>query len=416
MKSTNGNRFLPSLFFLPAFLIAAFILVVQKEVPQAQKEFALNEPAPRTVFSPTHLTFENEEETARERAEKVSQVLPVYAVDPKIKKTISARIEEILKDPLTKSEGAEGLLKALTLLAGRFFNDGVLEDSEKKKLFDSGKTRILVTDPEKKTEERSVKDLLSVSEIQQKASGFLGEEGIKDRALRSAALEIFNPLVRPNLFFDEAESRARLKQAFDSAAPVMEELKTGEMVIQKGYLVTAKEQKRLIQIQKKLAEKETQNRLVTVGLLVFLGLGLLFLYLRQFEPKQIYSPRFLLLVLASFLVTLVVERILLLFPGASPYLLPGAVASVLLTVFWGPSLGMAGALSISIFSVSLAEFRLEIFSMMLLGSLVAAFAAQKIRKRIHFFKIGIAVGLVNTAVLMWIGSQRLTPLVPLRVK
>ncbi len=402
MKNTSASKPL----FLGAFVVLVFLITAQKGETPAPKEFVIDEPAPRTVFSPIRMVFVDEAETARRRQEKESQVLPVYAFDPKVKNLVSSRVERAMKElAKTQKEGEEGgierLSKALAAAFERLFKEGVLEDARKKELLDSGKSRIQGFDPETKAlEEKEVKGLLSVSEAKEKVAVMLEKEGVKERAEREKGLEIFTKVIQPNLFFDEDETKERVKQVLASVAPVTEEVKRGEMVIQKGLWVTQKQQERLTQIQKKMAQKRVQTRLVTVSLVVFLGLALVFFYLRQFESKESNSPRFLALILAALLATLAAEKITVLIPGSSLYLLPGALAGILLTILWSPRLGLLGPLSMPLLSAPLAEFRLEIILMVLVGSLTGCFAARGIRKRVHFLKVGLAVGLVNAAVLI----------------
>lgn len=384
----------------------------------------VHEPAPRSVFSPLHVSFVDEEETVRLREEKEARVPPVYSLDPKVKKSVLKQVNEISsglagtrnrkdsfqfswplspasREFLLKSESVAEALQALTWVLERFLSDGILEDTAKKELQSSGRQRIERWDPEAKTAvEREVKDLVSVSEKKEKASILLDKEGVKDRVLRTPVLEMFEHLAPPNLFFDESETKAHLKRAHEEVPPVMEEVKRGEMIVQKGLLVTQKQQERLIQVQKKMSAQQVRNRLVTVGILVFLGLALVFLCLKHFEPKNFHAPKFLTLVLTILLLTLAVERLMLLIPGTSFQLLPGALAAILLTILWSPTLGIVGALSISILSSPLAEFRLEIVLMLLLSSLAGSFAAQGVRKRIQFLKVGLLVGAVNAAVLL----------------
>ncbi len=407
MKNTKTNKLFIALLFFLAFFLAVFIIVARKELTPAQMEFAVNEPAPRTVFSPIYLTFVDEEETARLQKEKQSEVLLVYALEPKVKRSVSKRAQEILKERVPthakdkKSQVLEETSKALTLLMERFLSEGILEDAKKKELKDSGISKIRKLSPDKKTDsEIEVKDQITLTDAKDQAAVFLDKEGFKNREAHAMVLEIFKEVVQPNLFYDEAQTRERLKRASDSVVPVMEEIKRGEMIIQKGLLVTPKGQRRLIHIQKKMAEKQAANRLLTVSFLVFLGLGLSFLYLQLFQPKQLNSPRFVILILTIFLLTLLIEKINLLISGSSLYLLPGALGSVLLTILWGPPAGILSAFTLSILSIPLAEFRLEIILMLLLGSLVGSFTARRIRKRIHFLKVSLAVGAVNSAVLL----------------
>lgn len=407
MKSTNGNRLSLLFLFLLTFGVAVSVIIIQKGEPSVQKEFLIGEPAPRTVFSPIHLVSVDEEETSRRRKEEEAKALPIYTLDLKVKQTLSQRMEEIFKELgstrpfLLEPTVQERIFKALMVIFERLLNDGILEDSGKKELVDSGRLHIQRINPQTKdTDTREIKNLMSVSEIKKKASLLLEKEGLKDREPRAVAVDIFTRAVQPNLFFDEAKTKERLKQAVDSVENVTEEVKRGEMVLQKGLLVTPKQQQRLVQIQKRMAQKQVQSRLLTVSLFVFLGLGLSFLYLKQFEPKEVHSVRFFALVLSTFLITLAIEKVTLLIPGSSPYLLPGALASIVLTILWSPAVGILGALTLSLFSAPLAEFHLEVILMVLLGSLTGSFVAKGIRKRIHFFLVGLAVGVVNAAVLV----------------
>ena len=149
-----------------------------------------------------------------------------------------------------------------------------------------------------------------------------------------------------------------------------------------------------------MAAREARNRLFNVSLFVLLGLGITFFYLRAFEPKMFYQAKPLTLTLATFLVVLGIERTVLLFPGSNLYLLPGALASILLTILWGPNLGLLAALTLPLFSLPPVDLHFEIILMLFLGSLAGVFTARGIRKRIHFLKIGLAVGAVSSAVLV----------------
>ncbi len=426
MKSLSENKLFLALAFLAAFFLSTFILTAQGRPSPVSKEFPLNEPALRSVFSPIHLVYVNEEETARLRREKESGVPPVYSLDSKVKRNNSSQVEAFFKklnrarekkklesfrmpwelsgevrELLLKPEAPEEVAKALTLASERFLGEGILPDEEKKRLFDSDRPRVVRLDPESKAEEeKELKDILNVSEAKEKAPSLLEKEGIRDGKVRQAASEIWNHTLQPNLFFDAELTGERLKQASDAVPAVTEEVKRGEMIAQKGLLVTKEQQRRLIQLQKKMAERQVRSRLVTVGVLVSLGLALVFLFFRQFEPKKFRSPRYVVLVLTVLVLTLGIERMNVLIPGSSSYLLPGGLAAVLLTILWNPAAGVLGALAGSIFSVPLSEFRLDVTLMLLAGALAGVFAAQKIRKRIHFVRIGLVTGLVNGAVIL----------------
>lgn len=430
MKSSRGNRLFLFFVFLVSFLWGTFILVAQKNPLPIEKEFLINEPAPRSVFSPIHILLVDEEKTAQLRREKEATILPLYSLDPKTKSLVSSRLESLLKDlneaekkatlesfsypwPLSSfsrevlldREDRQRVFQALALLADRFFKEGILEDAEKKKLVDSSQTRIQKLDSQTGTEEvRDVKDLASVSEVRPKAIFLLDKERFKNRRLRETVLEIFAWVVQPNLFFDESRTKERIKRALESVSPVAEEIKRGEMIVQRGLLVTAEQQQKLILVQKKMAEEEARSRLLTNGIFVFLGLAFSFFYLGQFEPRRFFSPPFVISVFVIFLVTLAFEKAALLFPSFSLYLLPAPLAAILLTILWNPTTGILGALILPFVSTPLVEFRLDILLMLLAGSLAGVFSAYRIRKRIHFLRIGLAMGIANLTLLFGYSS------------
>lgn len=410
--------------------MGTFVLVVQKTPPQIEKEFLVGEPAPRSVFAPVRLLLVDEEKTGQLRREKEAAVFPVYSQDPKIRLSVHTRLEELLKNlndaekraklesfsypwplsPPTREllldvESRAKVFQTVKLLVERLFREGILEDTEKKKLIDSAKTRIQKVDSQSGAEEvRDVKDLASISDLRPKALLLLDRERIKNRKLREASLEIFAWMVQPNLFFDESKSKERVKRALDAAPPIAEEIKRGEMIVQKGLLVTPDQQEKLIQAQKKMSQEEARSRLLTNSIFVFLALAFSFLYLRQFEPKGLLSPSRVILVFTVFLVTLALEKAALLLPASAPHLLPAALAAILLTILWNPTVGILGALALPILSAPLVEFRLEVILMLFVGSLMGVFSAYRIRKRIHFLRIGLAVGLVNVILLFGYSS------------
>lgn len=393
MKNSIGNRLLSSLLFLLAFVLGTLILVVQRPAPEIQREFVIGEPAPRTVFSPLYVKFQNEEETAKRRNIKQSEVPPIYALQTK---ATEAMAHDFFSEPQTKEE----VSKALTLLFEGLVKKGVMEDARKKDLSGSGRLRIRLLDPATKAEtEKEVKELLSVSEAKEKAWNLLEKEGIRERSAREAAVGIFSKSLKPNLIFDEPATQERLKQALEAVEPVMEEVKRGELIVPRGLLVTRDHERRLVQVHRKMAKKQTQSRFLAAALFVLLGLGFSFLYLRQLEPKEFRSPGSLILLLSVLGLTLLIERVTLLVPNSSVYLLPGALAALLLTILKGPRVGILGALAVPVLSLPLAEFRIEIVLMLLTGSLAGVLAARGVRKRIHFLKLGLAVGIVNSLVL-----------------
>lgn len=414
----KDSRLLAFLLYFAAFSAAAALLIAEKRTSPVEKEFFLNEPAPRTVFSPFRLSFVDENETRFQREQKRSEALPVYSFDPDVAQALGKNIDAALKE-LSPSQpflgipgNQERIRKALDAVLQRMFSAGILEDSHKETLLVPPRAQIRRWNPETKVfETRGAKDLWNVTEARQKADFFLQKEGLREKDLRSAAAGIFDRLVKPNLFYSEKLTREQLQQGMDSVAPVIEEIKRGEMITQKGLFVTEKQRDRLIQLQKKMAQKQVRGRFMAIGLFVFLGLAFGFFYLRQFAPREAESPRVLALIFSVLLLTLGIEKLMLFVPGIPMVLLPAALAVLLLTILKGPVFGLYAAFAITLFSAPLTEFRMENVLMIFVGSLAGTFAAKKISKRVDFLKVGLWVGLAHTFVLMasaWSQEGRFT--------
>ena len=87
----SKNKLFTPLLFIGWFVLSLFMLMAEKGERPAEKEFLVNEPAPRTVFSPMRLTLVNEQETARLQEEAAGKTLPVYTLDSKVKPAAISR-------------------------------------------------------------------------------------------------------------------------------------------------------------------------------------------------------------------------------------------------------------------------------------------------------------------------------------
>ncbi|HXV27640.1 MAG TPA: HDIG domain-containing protein [bacterium] len=415
--------------FLLSFLLASFIIIFDREPMMRGHEFVIGEPSPRTLFSPFELNFVDEKATALLREQKSREVPLVFRSNPQVLKQTRSQVEVLfsalyqikkkkegdvvlvdIKPPLALSPDSSRLLlegdtleqtrKLLETLLERYLNQEIIDDQTKVGLGELKGGELLIVNPETKTDKViAVKNLATVTDVRNGAEQGLKEMVPKDQRLRSAVSEIFGAVLKPNLSLAPNETKNRRSKAAESVPAVQEEVKKDELIVQRGMLITADEKLRLEMIQKEMAKQKVKNKLFAVGLELFLAYLLMFLYLLFFERKTLFSVRNVLLIHAILLVSLLICKAVSMWLSISPYLMPVALAPLLLTLLMGPRLGFLGAVISAVFAAPLTDLNSEIVLGALLSSAAGIFAAFHARKRIHFLKIGAAIGCSYFAVI-----------------
>ncbi len=415
--------------FFFSLTLATLIIAFEREPMMRWHEFIVGEPAPRTLFSPFKLTYVNEKATDLARREKSQEIPFVFKKNLKVSKEGRTRIEKLfstlhqLKEktgsavnletpelPITISQDSikrlleenalEEARKHLETLLERFLNQEMMEDQTKAGLGELKVQEVSVLDSEAKSEKvLPLHRIATLQDIRNAAGENLKQDIPKDPRMRDCLFEIFNAVLIPNIIFDLKETKNRRAKAAESVPPVQEEIKKDELVVQRGMLITADEKIRLEMIQKELAKQKVKNKLLAVSLLLFLAYLLMFSYLFFFEKKALFSLRVVILIHTILLLSLVFCKAVILWPNASIYLMPVALAPLLLSLLTNPRLGfLAGAVS-AVLSAPLTDFNSEIIVATWLASAAGIFAALRVRKRIHFLKVGAAIGFTYFVVI-----------------
>ncbi len=419
----------PAGLFFFSFLLAALIIVFEREPLMRWHEFVVGEPAPRTLFSPFKLLYENEKDTALLREEKSREVPLVFRNHPKALEQARAKIEilfsslhqvkeksgshaklEELKLPIMMSYDSirflleknmlEEARKHLETLLERFLNQEVIDDQTKLGLSELKANEVLVLNQELKSEKRvAVKQIAALQDIAKAAGESLKQELPKDHRMRDAVFEIFTEVLRPNLIFDLKETRDRRAKAEGWVLPVQEEIKKDELVVQRGMLITPDAKMRLEAIQKELLKQKVKSKLLAVSLLLFLAYLLMFFYLFFFERKALMSLRYEVLIHGTLLLSLGFCKAFTLGSIVSIYLMPVALAPLLLALLVNPRIGFLSGAVLAVLVAPLTDFNPELMVAAWLASAASIFAALRVRKRIHFLKVGAAIGLTEFVVI-----------------
>lgn len=414
--------------FLVSYILAVFILCLDREPRQGAFLFPEGEPAPRHVFAPFEISFPNEKATAFQKEAASRMVSDVYDIDAKQNGAVFTALNEFF-DSLKQSKASpnqdiiwdqikvnlsSASVKAIMgedipflqewakRTVKRFLDQGMMDFSRKMELVNEGKRMIMVRGFSEGAKERLValRLLRTKSDAVQECERLAQEDFFKNRKLRTALAELLDEVMVSNLGFNEAETAARQKRAYNEASGVIDEIKKGQMIVQRGSIVTSEIHRRLEAISAKQFSKQVQLKVLGIGLLVFLLYLVFGLFLRHFESGTFASFKKLLLLHGLLLVVLVAERYALNMPyGYVHYLLPACVYPLALSLLLNRRVGYFSAIVIAVFNALLTNFDTEVFLYSLLGSVIGTFSAIGLRKRSQFLMVSSSIGLANFAVI-----------------
>ncbi len=423
---------LRGLLFVAGFLLATLILVAEKAPELGTEEFVVGEPAPRTVFSPFNLVLEDESATSALRQKKQAEILPLYGINPEVSGNILKKVGKVFElaskvssEKKSKDAGAfsaafselplalpedtfrevvhakdlSGLRKKIENFLTRFLKEGIFDEAEKSKLLDSGVETVNLL-RENSTERLSkVAELPTVGEMQIAAEEALNQKSFKEQDLKGLFLVFSEVSLEPNLVSQDEVLKERRQKAAQSIPPVEVKIKKNELVVQRGMLVSAQQKMKIQEIQKKRVEKKILNQFLGIGTIAFLIFLLTFIYLYAFDRKILMSFRMSSLILSVFLLTLFLCKIVALWPNASYFLMPVALAPLLLVLLSCPRMALFSAAAVTVLAMPLSGFSVDAMLGGFISSVACTFAAMKVRKRVQFLRLGAVVGGVYFVVL-----------------
>ncbi len=245
--------------------------------------------------------------------------------------------------------------------------------------------------------------------------------GIK-RTQRKVLMGVLQQLLRPSLTFNQQETELRRQQAYDEIAPVLFQVKKGEMIVREGERVTA------TQITKLGALREIGRDNSTLQL----ALGLIICILvfcasaHRFVQSSIrkYNPdvRDLLFLACTTLVFFVLVKIsLVIATGLSStvefidftsyyYAIPFAMGAMLVRIILNSETALIFSVCVSWLVGVLFGNSLFITLYVLTASLVGAHGVRHCKERSNIYRAGVWVALVNAGILFGIHLMAGKPL------
>ncbi len=203
------------------------------------------------------------------------------------------------------------------------------------------------------------------------------------------AIALFNSAVQPNFNFSESQTSERISEAIEGISLTKGAVTAGEVIIRRGDLITEERLNRLRSLEAARATRasniEIFLRYFGNALLIFSMFMTFLIYLYLYR-KPIYddNSRFVLVFLALGLL-LGVGAFLSRLDTISDYIVPLALAPILLTIIFDSRVGLMSTLTIAMIMGVMNGYSFEFTTATIVASSMGVYTVRDVRKRSQFF-------------------------------
>ena len=398
-KVTRGFILRQVLFGLGLALLTAFILVFS-----FPNDFDLvpGDVAPRDIRSPKDFTYISEIRTGQAQREAVRQVATVYTpLDSSIAREQYDRARQVLaylRELRADIYASEPQSYAWTLAVPELADLPLSTVNLILKISETSWNRVQIEfldllDQVMRQQRIREEDLASVrTGISARVALDLGQ----DEAI--VVSDLVKRFLRPNVFYDETATEAARQTAQDAVGPTSRKLRSGEVIVREGNIVSELDVEALDQLG--LVAQEWNWYDFGMALLLSCAATLsLGLYLWRFQPEALKRARSEVLLFLLLTLFLLLARALTTSGDLLPYLFPGAALAMLLTT----TVGLPSAAGVMIYmggvSGWLAGRSLGFAILVALSGIVGALTLPRYEQTGTIFRSGLLSGVFGALTL-----------------
>ncbi|MDR8391768.1 HDIG domain-containing protein [Aliifodinibius sp. S!AR15-10] len=262
---------------------------------------------------------------------------------------------------------------------------------------------ITVRDLKERTERTySVANVRDIQEVKEYARFQLSRSYFDEIA--TAGSQIFNQVIQPNLIFNQNDTQARITEALSNISTTKGAVSQGQVIIRKGDLVNQEKANWL----ESLAEARAQNASDTERWLRYLGdilsifaiTTVFFFYLYLYRRYIFENNAMLLLVFIAMSVICVASSITYELNSISPYIVPVAVAPIILTIIFDSRVGLLSTICLALLTGLIIGNNFEYVAATTVACSLGLFSVRDIKKRSQFFFITPGIVFTSYAITM----------------
>ena len=386
------------------------------------------------ITAPRTLTFLDEEKTEELKQMAAERAPKVYEEDSNINSTINRNLDiifaavkteknnfienKILKENKSKAErNDENSEPNSSSVENSSFDFNNLTEEEKNSLTANIKSKInfdiedrtisvlLNTDTEELNQLQKYSQNLITEQLSQRilpsdipdASENLRQSAMEldiSREQRLAVSSILTAVIEPNMFLNSEETEKRRQEAVSQVEPVKRTVRQGEIIVRKGDVVQPED---IVVLEKLGLQKSRINYLNIFGtlLIVLILILLLGFYFRKYQPDIWNSNTKILLIELLIFIVVMLAKIFTIFQNPfMDYLVPTAMASILLTVLIDSQTALISTIFLSFLIAPVFNMNTNIVLTSFLAGLVGVFSVSRVKERGDLIRAGFNVSLV----------------------
>ncbi len=398
-KVTRGFILRQVLFGLGLTLLTAFVLVFS-----FPNDFDLvpGDVVPRDIRSPKDLTYISDIRTEQAQREAVRQVAPVYTTpDFNIAREQYDRARQVLaylRELRADIYASEPQSYAWTLAVPELVDLPLSTVNLILKMPDTSWNRVQIEfldllDQVMRQQRIREEDLESV---RAGVSARVALDLEQDEAI--VVSDLVKRFLRPNAFYDETATEAARQEAQEAVGPTSITLRSGEMIVRVGNIVSELDMEAL----NELGLVAQEWNWFDFGMAFLLSCAATFslgLYLWRFQSETLTKARSEVLLLLLLILFLLLARALTTSGELLPYLFPGAALAMLLTT----TVGLPSAVGVMIYMGAvcgwLAGRSLGFAVLVTLSSVVGALTLPRYEQTGAIFRSGLLSGVAGALTL-----------------
>ncbi len=254
-----------------------------------------------------------------------------------------------------------------------------------------------------------------------RASGFLSMRAelafASNPEMRRAAVGIMGQFLEPNLRFDKEATERNKKAELQAIRKEKGWVYKDEKIIKANERITDMHWDELMSLARYKRTRLSQSSiwrflLPPLGRLFFVAFPILFFgfYLYNFRRRIFASNSALILFSISLAGLVIILNIIISQQYLSPYLVPIAIVSMLVTIAYDLETGLFLTFSAALLIGILSGFKLDVAFVGIAAGTVATFSVRKVRHRHEFYRSIIYLSLVYFGTVYIIESLKLTPI------
>lgn len=388
--------------FLTAVISAVLLIDF---LPSNQVILDAGDVASVDILAPYDLTYMSTIRTKQATDAQAASVKDIYdPPDPSIARQQEVRARQILDyistvrvDPYATPEQKVSWIEAIPDLAlpSEVVSQTVELDEDQWQAVVEETVRVLI-----RAMQGEIADF-QVADVRRRLPTFISIRLTDDQAAVVEA--VAGGLVTANTFYDAARTEQARQEARDSTLPVEVTVRKGEIIVRAGSRVLPID----IEVLDAFGLRQQAIRwesVVSNIIVAIVATILLELIIFRLHPGLWANGRAIVVTFLLIAVFVVLSKLMLPLSGTIvPYLYPLPALSMILSILFGPALGMAVGVIVGLLGAYVAGGTLEITVYLLVGTVMASLSLGRAERLRSFLRTGLSVALVNAAIIFVFG-------------